>query len=87
MKLFAKICHEAMEDILSGEKTVEYRTIESLTLKDTETGQEYEYEVQRIRNADPTVMANQLGRYGIPYEPGHGNGVAFVLGDLIRKKP
>lgn len=48
MKLRAKIYPQYLKQILSGEKTEELRQLETITLVDAETGDEYEFEITNI---------------------------------------
>lgn len=45
---------------------------------------EFEYGINDFRKAPPQIMEKELGKYGVPYEPGMGRGITFILGDRIR---
>ena len=61
MKLKAKIKAEHLDDILKGDKDIEVRSLESITLTDGK--RTHTFEIEDVRNVDDELWAHTLPHY------------------------
>lgn len=60
MKLRAKIYHHYLKQLLDREKECEFRQLESIILKDSKTGKEYEFEILSWGSRTPKEAKNKF---------------------------
>jgi len=63
MKLRAKINPEYLEQILTGSKDSEYRHIDKMILENSETGEEYMFEVIGIERVSKIAVGELQKKY------------------------
>lgn len=84
MKLRAKIYPKYLNQILNGDKSVEVRQIESMILVNSETGEEFEFEVRDVEKTTDLKLIQKVFP-DVKWNPDLPT-IMIDLGDIIKKE-